>query len=81
MLPFREAIKSEVTLDVYQTRLTLFLKWAYLTADELVTGAKANPTRIQDLITSYMLVQKERVRKGEISPRRDHVPSCQLPWS
>jgi len=64
---FREALKSEVTTDVYQRRLALFLKWARLTADEFVAGAKKDPHRIQDLITSYMLVQKGRAVKREIS--------------
>jgi len=64
---FREAMKSKVTSDVYQRRLALFLKWARLTADEFVTKAKEDPANVQDLITSYMLVQKGRAQKGEIS--------------
>lgn len=67
IVPFREALKSESTADVYQRRLALFLKWARLTADELVTGAKKEPSKVQDIITGYMLLQKERARKGEIS--------------
>ena len=65
--PFREAIKSDVTKDVYQRRLAIFLRWANLTADKFVDGAKAEPSKAQDLITGYMLVQKGRVQKGEIS--------------
>lgn len=65
--PFLEAIKSEVTKDVYQRRLALFLKWANLTADAFVADAKSNPQRAQGLITSYMLVQKKRSLIGELS--------------
>ena len=53
---FREAIKSQVTSDVYQRRLVLFLRWARLTADQFIAEAGKDPARVQDLITAYMLV-------------------------
>jgi len=65
---FREAIKSKVTLDVYERRLNLFLTWANLTADEFVDNAKRNQKEAQELILKYLLLQKGRALRREISP-------------
>lgn len=64
---FREAMKSESTSDVYQRRLALFLRWAKLTADGFVAKAGKDTTWAQDLIMSYILVQKRRAESGEIA--------------
>lgn len=68
IVAFREAIKSEVTKEVYERRLVHFLGWSHMTADELVLKAKKEPAKTQDLILGYMLMQKERTRRNEISP-------------
>jgi len=40
IVAFREATKTEVTLEGYERRLVHFLRWAHLTSDEFVYKAK-----------------------------------------
>ena len=65
---FREAIKSQVTLDAYERRLAEFLRQNNFNVDQFVTQSKNDSSWAQKIILDYMLGQKERVQKGEISP-------------
>ncbi|MCH8022856.1 MAG: site-specific integrase, partial [Thaumarchaeota archaeon] len=65
--PFRDAVRSEVTLGAYERRLVQFFDHYNLTVDTFVTKAKADSEWAQKLILDYMLLHKARVAKGELS--------------
>ncbi|MBI2185452.1 MAG: site-specific integrase [Thaumarchaeota archaeon] len=64
--PFEEAIGSPVTREVYKRRLQTFLEYAGMDVDELVGKAKGDPAWAQELITEYLLKEKNRAVLGEI---------------
>ena len=66
--PFKEAIKSIVTLDAYERRLAEFLRQTGFNVDSFVKQSQQDSAWAQKTILDYMLEQKKRVIKGEISP-------------
>ncbi|MGP8056563.1 MAG: hypothetical protein ACLQEQ_04330 [Nitrososphaerales archaeon] len=52
-------MKNESSKGVYERRLTVFLRWVGLTADDIVNKARKEPSTVQDLTTMYMFLQKD----------------------
>lgn len=67
MGPFRHAVRSPVTLDAYERRLAQFFREIKMNVDDFVTKAKRKPAWGQKIVLDYLLIQKERTSKGEIS--------------
>ena len=65
---FRAAIRSKFTLDPYERRLANFLKSINMKCDEFVRKAKENPTHVERQIVSFILEDKKRLDRNEISP-------------
>ena len=64
--PFLEAIGSRYTRAQYERRLITFLERVKMDVDHFVARAQKNPKWAQEVITEYMLSQKERFQKKEI---------------
>jgi len=65
--PFLEAVDSKVTIEVYKRRLATFLEFVGLNVDEFTSKSRKNPKWSEQTITKYLLTQKERVTRKEIS--------------
>lgn len=64
---FRECVKSEKTLPSYQRSLIRFLTHIKMDVDGFVDLGLKEPKRAQDLIIEFLLLQKRRFEKKEIS--------------
>lgn len=64
---FRAAIRSPQTLDPYERKLVRFLEWAKLSCDGLVENAKADPKFAESLVIRFIIEEKQRVAKKEIT--------------
>jgi len=65
--PFLEAVDSKATIEVYKRRLATFLEFVSLNVDEFTTKSRKNPKWSEQTITNYLLTQKERATRNEIS--------------
>ena len=63
-MPFREAIKSQVTRDCYERRLVEFFLSINSNPDDFVRKAITRPKKAQEIILEYLLKQKERVQQN-----------------
>jgi|SRR5208282_1501435 len=66
---FRESVHAEETWLQYERRFVHFLQWAGFenNADSFLKKAKSSSSWAESKIVDYIILQKERVKKGEIS--------------
>lgn len=74
---FREAVRAEETWLQYERRFWRFLDWLGETPDSFLGKSLANKTWAESKIMEYIMLQKERVRKKEIS--EGTVPNFKKP--
>jgi hypothetical protein len=64
---FREAVRAEETWLQYERRFWRFLDWVHETPDSFLEHSRSNRVWCESRIIDYISLQKDRVRKGEIS--------------
>ena len=74
---FRESISSEETWKHYERLFYHFLEWVHETPDSFLERCKKDKDWVTSKIIEYIVVQKERVRRGEIS--EGSVANCKKP--
>lgn len=65
--PFLEAVDSQATIEVYKRRLVTFLEFTNMNVDEFTSKSRNSPKWSEQAITNYLLTQKERANRNEIS--------------
>jgi hypothetical protein len=75
---FREAVRAEETWLQYERRFWRFLDWLGETPDSFLQETRNDKAWAESKIIEYIIVQKERSRKKEISdgtvPRPSNRP-------
>jgi hypothetical protein len=74
---FREAVRAEETWLQYERRFWRFLDWLGETPDSFLDKSRSNKSWVESKIMEYIMVQKERVKKKEIS--QGTVPNFKKP--
>lgn len=74
---FREAVKSEETWLQYERRFWHFLNWLGETPDSFLSRTKSDTTYAESKIIAYIVREKDRARKHEIS--ESSVPNFKKP--
>lgn len=74
---FREAVRAEETWLQYERRFWRFLNWLGETPDGFLAKTRNNRPWAESKIIEYIMLQKERVRKREIS--EGTVPNFKKP--
>jgi hypothetical protein len=64
--PFKAAIRSEATLDVYQRRLETFLESLGLHVDDFVAIARKDHNWIQNVMFKHAIEVKEKIARKEL---------------
>ena len=64
---FREAVRAEETWLQYERRFWRFLDWLGETPDSFLERSKADKNWATVKVIDYIVLQKQRVKKGEIS--------------
>ena len=63
----REAVRAEETWLQYERRFWRFLDWLGETPDSFLERARADKNWAKVRVIDYIILQKQRVKKGEIS--------------
>ncbi|MGA3108108.1 MAG: hypothetical protein ABSD99_01405 [Candidatus Bathyarchaeia archaeon] len=74
---FREAVRAEETWLQYERRFWRFLDWLGETPNSFFDKSRNNKPWVESKIIEYIMVQKDRVRKKEIS--ESTVPNFKKP--
>jgi len=64
---FREAVRAEETWLQYERRFWRFLDWVGETPDSFLERSRADKNWATVKVIDYIVLQKQRVKKGEIS--------------